>query len=1136
MAASDRSASSMRDMRVMRRAATLAAAFAAWAAWSVLLGSSAFAQTTKPPAGSPSDVRYTEPSAGASQGALHPRSPNADADKPAVLRARQGEVDYAANANVARIVVEVERDAVPADGQSAVKITLKLFDKEGQPLKGTAFATLEHSGGRILLPGARTDEFGPRRLDADRVTPGVQVKVDNGIAEFHLLAPHEAQDVRVRITAGAEEVSGTISFVPDLRPMVAAGLLEGIVSFRNKVALQPVRRGDSFEQEIQSWSRDFNGGKANAAARAAFFLKGTIRGDVLLTAAYDSDRETRARLLRDVKPDEMYPVYGDASLRSFDARSGDRLYVRLDKGKSYLLYGDFVTGDGFTQPPFPGPSQGATASLKQRSLGNYNRSATGVRLHHEQGRFSGSVFAFRDRLRQVVEEFASQGSGPYGLSNNGVLEGSEKVEVIVRDRFQTARIVSVRPLVRGIDYSFEPFSGRILLSTFLPALDENLNPVSLRITYEVDQGGADFWVGGADAQFKLTESFEVGGSIVQDRNSLAPYELVSGNATLKLGARTAIVVEGAQSTSTVNTNPTNQTTSPGLAGRSGEVEGRAARIELVHEGDSTEARLYAGRTSPLFNNPTAPLVGGRQELFASGAVKLTPALKLYGEALQSEDRNTGGGERTSGGIGLRLAVNDRLTLDASLRSSRETIGTVGNGLLTWPYDQTAGLTGSIASGSGGGVFGYGNQLLDPATGLPVIRGGGLPPATTSLPAGTRLSSETLRLGAGFKLNERVTLGGEIESDISGDQRRRLALGADYLIAERTRLYGRFERQEGWVQLGGISDTDQGANALVAGIDTGYLRDTQLFSEYRLRDAIAGRDVQLASGVRNLWNVAEGWRITTAFEHLRVVTGETASVSAVSLGADWTAHELWRASGRIEHRRAGDLNSTPEDERFETTLLQGLVARKLSRDWTALARHYTLFTDYAARGDVLQNRGQLGVAYRDTDTNLVNALAKIELKDERDASNAAVGELRTRALIFSTHADLHPARPWWMTGRFAAKLQRDRFENGVNDRFNAALVSGRLVYDITENWDIGVMLAEEFGRNGARQQAAGLEVGYLLKQNLWLSAGFNWSGFSGDADLAGYEYTRSGAYIRLRFKFDENLFKRSDPEVNRSLDR
>jgi hypothetical protein len=246
--------------------------------------------------------------------------------------------------------------------------------------------------------------------------------------------------------------------------MIAAGLLEGVVSFRHRAALEPVRRGDAFEQEITAWSRDFNGGRSSAAARAAFFLKGTIRGDLLLTAAYDSDKETRARLLRDIQPEQLYPVYGDASLRSFDARSGSRLYLRLDSGKSYALFGDFVTGDGFSQPL----GQGAVASLKQRSLGAYNRTATGLRLHHEAGGVTGNVFAFRDSLRQVVEEFASQGSGPYGLRNNGVLEGSEKVEVVVRDRLQPSRIVAVRPLLRLVDYGFEPFSGRILLTQLLP--------------------------------------------------------------------------------------------------------------------------------------------------------------------------------------------------------------------------------------------------------------------------------------------------------------------------------------------------------------------------------------------------------------------------------------------------------------------------------------------------------------------------------------------------------------------------------------------------------------------------------------------------------------------------------------------
>lgn len=1116
----------------MGRAKNMKKQQAAFALSLLALSIQALAQSA-PPAGTPSDVRYTAPNAGAAH--LLPRTPGDMSDKPVLFRAEQAGVDYASNSLVARVVVEVDRNAVPADGQSPVKLTLRVFGKDGQSLKQTVFATLEHSGGRVLLPGARTDEFGPRRQDADRMTPGVQLKVENGVAEFTMLAPAEAQDVRIRITAGAEEASGTISFVPDLRPMLAAGLLEGIVNFRSKTLITPARRNDGFEQELERWSRDFNGAKSNAAARAAFYVKGTIRGDLLLTAAYDSDKATRARLLRDVRPDELYPVYGDASLRSFDARSAERLYVRIDKNKSYLLYGDFVTGDGFTEAV----GQGAVASLKQRSLGQYNRTATGVRLHHEQGGLTGNVFAFRDSLRQVVEEISSQGSGPYGLRNSGALEGSEKIEVLVRDRLQPSRIVSVRALVRLVDYTFEPFSGRVLLTSFLPSVDTDLNPLSLRITYEVDQGGPEFWVAGADAQWRVTDSIEVGGSVVSDRNRLSPYELFSGNATFRLAPQTAVVVEAAQSTSTVNTNPTNTSTAQALAGRVGEVTGRAVRVELAHEGESTDARVSAGRSSPLFNNLAAPLAGGRDELYARGGLKLNKDLKVYLEGLHSADRNAGGGERQSAAVGLRWASAmglERLTLDASLRQAREQVGTQANGQLNWPYDSNLGLSSSIGSGSGGGALGFGNQVLDPTTGLPVIQQGGVAPAPSSLAAGTRLDSTTVRLGAGWRVNDRFSLGAEVETDIGGDARRRLALGGDYTVAERTRLYGRYELQDGWVQMGGVSDTRRNAGTFVLGVDSSYWKDTQAFSEYRLRDAISGRDLQVASGVRNLWDVAEGWRINTALENVRVISGQTAATNAVSAGLDWTANPLWRGSGRVELRRSGDLSATPTDERFDTTLLQALLARKLDRDWTLLARNYLLKTDYAARGDVLQDRAQLGLAYRDTDTNRINALGKLEYKTESDASNAAVGTLKSRAWIVSTHADYHPSRPWWMTGRVAAKWQKDRFENGVASDFKAQLLAGRLVYDITENWDLGLMAAAQFGNSGARQTAYGVEVGYLLRQNLWLSAGFNAAGFAGDADLTGYEYTRSGVYLRLRFKFDEDLFKGRDPLVNRSLDR
>ena len=1099
---------------------------------SALAAAGSFAQSA-PPAGSPSDVSFT-PVTG-SPSPLYPATPDVDT-KATPLREDQGALRGGADSAgaVGRIVIEVDRNALPADGQSPVKVVVRVFDRQGAPLKSAVLLTIEHSGGRILLPGARTDEMGPRRQDADRTVPGVQLKVDNGVAEFRLLAPFEAQDVRLRVTAGSEEASGAISFIPEQRDMVAAGLVEGIVNFRKRTTLTPNRTGDVFEQEIQSWSREFNGGKSNLAARTAFFLKGTIRGDLLLTAAYDSDKDTRTRLLRDIRPDELYPVYGDASLRSFDARSTERLYVRIDRDKDYLLYGDFVTGDGFTQPI----GQGAVASLKQRSLGNYNRTATGLRAHKESDRLSASAFVFHDSLRQVVEEFASQGSGPYGLRNNAVLEGSEKLEVVVRDRQNSSLIVSVRPLVRLVDYTFEPFSGRILLATFLPSVDENLNPVSLRVTYEVDQGGDKFWVYGGDAQIRLSPEIELGGSAVHDTNELAAYKLYSANATWKMGPRTALVVEVARSETEINTNPSNVSTTPALAGRVGDVAGQAWRVEFAHEGDETEARAFLGRSDPEFNNPAAPLNAGRGEGQARASYRITETVKVYGEAAMSEDRNPGGGERRIGGAGVRWTASDRLTVDIGLRVARETIGTQGNGVSSTPFGSTLGLTGSIATGAGGGALGYGNQPLDPATGLPIITPStGLAPAVSNLPPGMQLESDTARIGIGYKLTDRIALGGEVEHDVSGDSRRRYAFGADYQIDERSKLYARYERQEGWAYLQGVTTTGSSANAFIVGVDSTFIKDTQLFSEYRLRDAMSGRDLQLASGVRNFWDVKEGLRLTTALERIDVRSGATAPSTAASLGLDYSADPLWRGSSRIEVRRSGDIGDTSAiDEKFTTILGQLMVARKLARDWTLLGRDYLLKTDYADRGDIVQNRAQLGVAYRDTDTNRVNALAKVEWKDERDASNAAIGELKTRALIVSAHADWHPSRPWWLTGRVAGKWQRDRFEQGVRSRFDAQLVSGRVVYDVTENWDVGLLAAAQLGQNGATQYATGAEVGYLLQQNLWLSAGFNVSGFKGDRDLSGYEYVQRGFYLRLRFKFDETLFKGRDPAANPSLDR
>lgn len=1074
-------------------------------------------------------------------GTLYPQTPSGTDAAPQSLAARSGKVDYSVNQGVDQVLVEVDRDGAPADGQSPVHVKVQLLGGDGKPLAGTSFATIENSGGRILLPGSRTDELGPGAADADKVTPGVQLPVENGFAEFDLLAPDQPQDVVLRITAGGQSAEGTIGFVPEMREMIATGLIEGVVNFRrrdNSGIIAPVDHDDAFERDIRRWEKQFNNGKANAAARTAFFVKGRIKGEYLLTAAYDSDKQVRGRLLRDIQPEEFYPVYGDSSLRGFDARSAERLYVRVDNRRSYLLYGDFQTGDTLATAT----GIGARGSIPQRSLGTYNRTATGLGWHYENERVRSNVFAIQDSLRQVIEEFASQGSGPYALRNNAVLEGSERVEVIVRDRNQPSRIVSVQSLARLVDYSFEPFSGRILLNQFLPAFDSNLNPVSLRITYELDQGTEKFWTYGADGQFRLTERLEVGGSLVDDRNPFAEFQMGSANAGYRFGEHTFLAAEFARTRSEINTNSINQVATPGLQDLSGKVEGDAWRVEFGHDGEKLDANVFAARTDPAFNNAASPLYGGRGEYNAKVEYHLTERLDLYAEGLRSEDRNTDGGKRDAGGAGVRVGATERLTLDFGLRSIRETVGAYSPWSSYTGYGSAGGLTGGFASGSGGGALGYGAQPLDTLTGLPVIGSSSAITGTASdLPIGTKLESDSARIGAGYRFSDKLSLGGEYEQSVNGEDRNRVAAGVDYQAFERTRLYGRYEKQTGLTSAYGITTTDREADALVFGIDSSYMRDTQAFSEYRLRDAISGRDVQAASGIRNTWDIAQGLRLSSSAEHVKVYDGNTGDATGLALALDYSANPLWRGAVRVEHRISGDVAGTEADEAFDTTLLQFMVARKLSRDWTLLGRNYLLATDYAARGDVLQNRFQLGVAYRDTDTNRVNALARYEYKLERDESGLTLldgqavdgssQDIRTRAHIVSTHADWHPSRPWWLTGRVAGKWQQDRFAYGdggrVNSRFHAVLVSGRIVYDLTENWDVGVLGSTFRGQSGANQYAYGLEVGRLLRQNLWLSAGYNWSGFQGDRDLSGYEYTQQGVFLRLRFKFDEDLFRR-DP--------
>ena len=181
------------------------------------------------------------------------------------------------------------------------------------------------------------------------------------------------------------------------------------------------------------------------------------------------------------------------------------------------------------------------------------------------------------------------------------------------------------------------------------------------------------------------------------------------------------------------------------------------------------------------------------------------------------------------------------------------------------------------------------------------------------------------------------------------------------------------------------------------------------------------------------------------------------------------------------------------------------------------------------GDRTLDRFQLGAAYRDADQNRFDALGKFEYRYENDETELD-SPVKREAYIVSTVANYHPDQDWHFSGQYAIKKLNVDF-NELESSGIVQLLSGRASYDINHRWDASVSAGVLWGDNSdGKRWLLGGEVGYLLAQNLWLSAGYNFSGYS-DKDLVDSDTTTQGPYLRLRFKFDENLFNKKRPIAN-----
>ena len=163
-----------------------------------------------------------------------------------------------------------------------------------------------------------------------------------------------------------------------------------------------------------------------------------------------------------------------------------------------------------------------------------------------------------------------------------------------------------------------------------------------------------------------------------------------------------------------------------------------------------------------------------------------------------------------------------------------------------------------------------------------------------------------------------------------------------------------------------------------------------------------------------------------------------------------------------------------------------------------------------------------------ESDVWNALGRIEYKRTVDTTLGTGLNQDETAWTAATNINWQPAKDWIASGRYAARWVTDR-ASGLQSRSMTQLLGGRLMWNLNDRWDVGLQAYRMWG-DGATSHAVGAEIGYVIWKNLWLSLGYNVLGFKA-ADLAGDNATQRGAYLRLRFKFDENLFAPSSPAAS-----
>ena len=517
-----------------------------------------------------------------------------------------------------------------ADGRHVPVVAIRVFDSEGHHARPGS--TGEFTLSEPYLPQQLIEAFQVNRLSGLNRDNPQYVVGQNGIAYIVLEPTTETGQLEVELPFSGRKKSRLQTWMqPEIRDWIMVGLAEGTAGYNNvsgnREALNDSDVNDEFYTE----------------GKAAFYAKGKVKGDWLLTTSYDTSKDTKDgdnRVNQLIDPNTYYTIYGDNSRQRHDASSAEKLYIKIERKHFYALFGDMDTG------------------LTVTELSKFNRRMTGVKSEYDDGKFAYTAFAAENVNNFIKDEIQGEGiSGLYRLSGKNLVINSDDIVIETRDRFRSEIIIKTETMRRYLDYSIDYTDGTIFFRRPIASRDENFNPIFIVADYEVESPVDGDITAGGRAAIKLNEGkVEIGGTLVHDATYLNEGDLIGADARIELDSKTEVRLEAA-------------TTDVESAGQ--DITGSAYSAEIVHGGDNFKARAYAKQEEADFGL-------GQQSISQSGTRKygvdadyrLNQKLSVDGIVYHEDNLNTGS-DRDVVEANVRYNKRD-YTLNAGARIANDT--------------------------------------------------------------------------------------------------------------------------------------------------------------------------------------------------------------------------------------------------------------------------------------------------------------------------------------------------------------------------------------------------------------------------------------------------------------------------------